>query len=199
MAPPPVDADGVPGPRGRLGVRLAFAAVALLFVLQVALIGGGAGEPYPGIIMPGFSGSGGYAGGRVTIDRMEAVLVHSGGETAVSQRRLLAGYPDSHHNHISRLFLSLPTARPRPLRDRLRRVFPGLAAGETERAAGVIDPSLCAWARGRAAELVPDAAVRWMEIRWSRDTFVAGQSAPAAREPLGRLRIPLEGEDGCAE
>lgn len=198
MTPDAGAAGGVPGARGRLAVRLAFAAVALLFALQVVLIGGGAGEPYPGILMPGFSGSGGYADGAVRIERMEAALGHAAGETTVSQRRLLEPYPDSHHNHISAYLLSLPRAEPRPLREALRRtVFPGLAAGRVAREAGAADPSLCAWARDRAAAFLPGARVGWMEIRWHRDTFRAGSRAPAARVPLGRLRIPLDREGGC--
>jgi hypothetical protein len=197
-AAPPDDAphgEPVPAGRGKTGVRMAFAALALLFVLQVVLLGGGAGEPYPGLMMPGFAGSGGFDAGEVRTKRMEAVLVHAGGETAVSQRRLLAPYPDSHHASIARTFLSPPQVDA-PLKDYwLRRVLPRV--GRRSRGAGPVDPSLCAWARGRAAALLPGVAVRRMEIRWHVDTFRVGSHAPVAREPLGQLVIPLDREAGC--
>ena len=192
-------AGGVPGRGTRMAVRAAFGAVAAVFALQVLLIGGGAGEPYPGVIMPGFVGSGGYADGAVRMERMEAVLVHKGGESVFSQRRLLDPYPDSHHGTLALSFLSPPRADPRPLRDWLRRNgLPGLAAGRTDRRAGCVDAGVREWARGRAAALLPGVPVRRMEIRWYADTFRPGGSGPAAREPLGVLPVPLEGGGTCA-
>lgn len=189
--------DALPGPRERRAARLAFAAIALLFVLQVVLIRGGAGEPYPAVIMPGFGGSGGYRDGEVHVARMEAVLVHADGETAVSQRQLLAPYPDSHHGSIAGLFLNPAPREAPPLRRWLRRtLLPGLAAGQ-DRPGGRVNPSLCGWARWRAAELLPGARVRRMEIRWYRDTYRPGSRTPAAREPLGRMSLPLDGGAAC--
>lgn len=188
--------EPVPAGRGKTGVRLVFAALALLFALQVVLIGSGVGEPYPALMMPGFVGSGGFTAGTVRVKRMEAVLVHAGGETVVSQRRLLAPYPDAHHSTIARSSLSPPQVDA-PLSDYwLRRILPraGIRPG---RGAGPVDPSLCAWARARAAELLPGVTVRRMEIRWNVDSFRAGSRAPDAREPLGQFVIPLDGEAEC--
>src|SRR5215218_1052946 len=107
--------------------KLGLAAIAGWWVLQVVLIGSRVGEPYPAIIMPSFVGSGGYDHGEVRLSRMEAAFVHAGGETVVSQRRLLAPIPDSHHGAVASL-LAPPAPDARPVRDWLRsHLLPGLA------------------------------------------------------------------------
>jgi hypothetical protein len=178
-------------PRRRRAVRLAFAAVAALWALQVVLLGGGAGEPYPSILMPAFAGSGGYEAGAVRIERMAPVFISPAGEHPVSQRVLLGEFPDSHHTILSGL-LHPVQQEPRPLQALLRRhLLPGLAAGRLDRPT-CAQPSLRAWARGRAAVLLPGVAVQRLELRWYRDTFARGGPAPASREPAGTWTIALE-------
>lgn len=184
-------------PPRRGAVRLAFASVAALFILQVVLLGGGAGEPYPSILMPAFAGSGGYERGVVRIERMAPVFTGPAGEHPVSQRILLAEFPDSHHQVLSTLLHPAPR-EPRLLQRLLRRyLLPGLAAGRTDRRVDCPDPSLRAWARGRANALLPGVPVHRLELRWSMDTFTRGGLEPVRREPSGTWVIALE-ETSCA-
>jgi hypothetical protein len=179
-------------------VRLAFAAVAAWWLLAAALLAAGAGEIYPAIAMPAFNGAAGYAHGEVGIERMEAAFLHSRGETVVSQRRLLATIPDSHHGAIAHL-LAPPRPDRRPLRDWLRRhLLPGMGAGRVTRDRGCIDPSLAPWLRARAAALLPGERVSAVEIRWYHDTFRPPARAPASRRAAGVVRVPLDGGAACA-
>lgn len=185
-------------PRHRGAVRLAFAAVAALWAAQVLLLGGGAGEPYPGILMPSFAGSGGYADGVVRIERMQPVFVGPAGERPVPQRALLADVPDSHHGTLSGL-LHPAEREARPLQRWLRgHGLPGLAAGRLARRSPCPDPSLRGWARRRADGLLPGVPVRRLELRWYRDTFTAGGVEAVRREPVGTFVIPLQAEGPCA-
>jgi hypothetical protein len=178
-------------PLRRAAVRLAFAAVSALFILQVLLLGAGAGEPYPGILMPAFTGSAGYEGGVVRMERMQPVFVGPAGEHAVSPRALLAGFPDSHHGKLSAFFHpSIDSLT--PAEARLRRHLPGLVAGRADRRPQCAGAELQAWARRRAAILLPGTAVERLELRWHRDTF-AGDTAPVSREPAGTWVIDLTG------
>lgn len=195
--PPSSPAESTPRLRG--AVRLAFAAVAALWVAQALLIGSAAGEPYPSVLMPAFPGSGGYADGHVRIERMEAVFVGPRGETKFSQRAFLSPLPDSHHGTVSGHLAPRRPGEERPMREALRRsLLPGLAAGRTDRRPGCPDPSLRAWARGRAQALLPGTPVQRLELRWSADTFRPGSRAPVRREPAGVFVIPLEEGAGCA-
>lgn len=180
-------------PPRRGAVRLAFAAVAALFILQIGLLGGGAGEPYPSILMPAFAGAGGYERGVVRIERMAPVFTGPAGEHPVSQRALLAEFPDSHHAVLADLLHPAPREL-RPLQRLLRRhLLPGLAAGRTDRRLDCPDPSLRAWARRRARTLLPGVAVQRLELRWYMDTFARGGLQPTSREPSGTWVIALEG------
>ncbi|HEX6037552.1 hypothetical protein [Longimicrobium sp.] len=184
--------------RRRGAVRLAFAAVCALWVAQVLSLGGGAGEPYPSILMPSFAGSGGYADSVVRIERMQPVFVGPGVERPVTQRALLADVPDSHHGTLSGLLH--PTGRaPRPLQRWLRaHLLPGLAAGGLRNRAGCPDVSLRAWARRRADTLLPGVPVQRLELRWYMDTFSGGAATPSARARTGTLVIPFAEEGPCA-
>lgn len=185
-------------PWGRRAVRLAFAGVAALWAAQVLLLGGGAGEPYPSILMPSFAGSGGYADGVVRIERMQPVFVGPAGERPVSQRALLAEFPDSHHGTLSTL-LHPAEREPRPLQRWLRgHGQPGLSAGRLDRRIACPDASLRAWARRRADALLPGVPVERLELRWFHDTFAGGGAAPARREPSGTFVVPLAAEGPCA-
>ena len=183
---------------GRGWVRLAFAAAACLWGVQAALIGAGLGEPYPGIIMPGFTGPGGHSGRSVELTRLEAVFVANTGERrSVSQRTLLAEFPDSHHGSMAGSFLAPPgPAKPPRLQKWLRRhLLPGLAAGQTDRTAPCSRRSLREWARSRGAVLFPGAALDRVEFRWHRDTFVDGVAV--RRESAGTVAIPFSRGEPC--
>jgi hypothetical protein len=189
--------EPVPGvPRRRAAVRLAFAAAAALWLVQVPLLGGGAGEPYPGILMPSFAGTGGYGEGRVQIERMQPVFTGPAGEWPVPQRELLAEFPDSHHNTLAAL-LNPSIRAARPLELRLRAWgLDGLARGRTDRRPECTPASLRAWARRRARALLPGERPERLELRWYRDTFTRG--ARTRREPAGTWVVALGEEGTCA-
>jgi hypothetical protein len=182
----------------RRAVRLAFTAVVALWMLQVPLMGGGAGEPYPSILMPAFAGTGGYRNGMVHLERMEPVFAGPWGERPVSPRALLAEFPVSHQYTLAtRLSPVLPEDV--PLRTWIRgHLLPSLAASEMDHRPACPHPSMRAWARRRAAALVPGAPVHRLELRWYRDAFLPGHPVPVSREPAGVLTIPLDKEAPCA-
>jgi hypothetical protein len=192
--PPPPRLPTVPDrPPRPIRVLLAFTAVLALWALQPVLIVARVGESYPGILMPGFAGSGGYADGAVRIAWLEATFVGADGEAAtLSARELLEGIPDSHHGILTQHVLAPAGGpeRPRPARDRLRRAaFPGLATGRIERDEPCRLASLAAWARPRGAAALGAPPVR-MELHGYVDTFHGG-GGTSRREPAGVRIVPL--------
>lgn len=111
---------------------------------------------------------------------------------------LLADVSDSHHGTLSAL-LSPAEPQDRPLPAWLRaHLLPGLAAGRMDGRPACARPSLRAWARRRAAALLPGEPVHRLELRWYRDTFAPGGEAPVARQAAGVTAIPLAGDAPCA-
>lgn len=158
------------------------------------------GEPYPGIMMPGFPGSGGYhEDGTVRVRSLEAVFVPTAGEPRTfSQQELLGDLPICMHNTIAESFLT-PLAEGRTfeesasIRTGIRfRLFPGLHAGQLDRTTPENVASMTSWLRDRARKLVPDGTVDRVEIRWFEETYRHEHGRlTKEREPAGSLVIRL--------
>ena len=185
----------------RTAIRLIFAAVALAYVFQYYL-STRFGEPYPGLAMPDFAGTGGYEDHKVRIRRLEAVFVTADGEAvSFSQRDLLSDFPTSYHNVIAQTFLS-----PLPEEAKSSRVqnspkgishliFPGFRAGRLDRTSADNVASLRSWLRKRAHTLVPGRKVDRVEFHWYEESFEnnSGQLT-RQRQPIGVFIVGLTGE-----
>jgi hypothetical protein len=188
----------------KMAIRLVFIAVAIASAIQYGIVNR-LGEPYPALMMPGFSGTGGYQDGQVQTRRLEAVFVTAEGEAiAFTQRDLLSDFPDDYHDTIARSFLSpLPDGATsssalssRPGRRRLQyRIFPGMQAGRLNRTSADNIGSLRVWILRRAHTLVPGRNIDRVEFRWYRDTFQnnSGQWV-IQRQPIGVFLVRLIGE-----
>lgn len=186
-------------PLKRVVVRCVFAGVLLYCLGQYAVVQV-LGEPYPGIMMPGFPGSGGYhEDGTVRVRALEALFVPVTGESkSFSQEELLGELPVCMHNTIAENFLvPLPegqTFQESPtIRTGVRfRVFPGLHAGQLDRTTPENVASMTSWLRDRARKLVPDQTVDHVEIRWFEETYRHEHGRLAkTREPVGSLVVRL--------
>jgi hypothetical protein len=189
MQPPPVSTR----------IRIVFLTVVALLVAQSLFIYR-YGEPYPAIVMPGFSGSGGYRDGRVEIMQYEAVFITEGETFSFPPKVLLEEFPDSHHGTIAYIALTPRSESPQTAQrtSRIARlrdaIFPGYGARKTSRDSPENFASLQDWLRGRARALVPGRRVSRVEIRWFLEKVrIAGTKFHTEREPTGTLVIPLNG------
>lgn len=172
-------------------VRFAFLAVIGLCVVQVDLLYR-IGEPYPGLIMPGFRGSGGSAGACAISDHAEAVFVLRDGRKATfTMQELFGQFPDSHHGHLQAFLAPLPEEFTIDRSGLRYRVFPGLHAGRLDRAQPAHRESLRRWMKQRANELLAEVEVERLEVIWYRDThhFLSNERES---EPTGRFLLDLQ-------
>jgi hypothetical protein len=199
-----------------MGVRLIFVAVALAFVVQLAVTAK-VGEPYPALAMPAFRGTGNYWNRTVRAVRLEAKIVAVDGRTETVERAALLGsLPTSAHTTIDIAFLrpyaAAEAARVRagaaPARDPSRiapdrrsattplrfRLFPGLKLGARRRRDPQHVAAVRAWLAERARALAPDLEVERMELRWHVDTFRMDRGmTPVAREIMISVTVPVAG------
>ena len=175
--------------------RFIFAA-AIVFMIAQSLFIHFVSEPYPAIMMPGFSGSSGYRDGRVELNSFDAVFVSGEEEFSFPPSVLLNEFPDSKYSMIANTSLMPPQESPPVATGWLRRIkdaiFPayGAASGQSPEAVA----SLQNWLRGRARVLVPGRAVSRVEIRWYRETVTVDQGRlETTRKPTHTFTIQLDG------
>jgi hypothetical protein len=181
-----------------MAIRLLFLSVLIFFVLQYLFMYR-FGEPYPALVMPGFSGSGGYVDGHIRIKRPEVVFVFDDESTAIfSQRQLLSKIPDGHHGMIFASFFQLP--KDEQLHDNSppkyginrRTIFPGWQAGKANRMAAPNRESIRLWLKNRGAELMPGKHIKHVDIRWYEEIYRMGEAKFASsRQLLGTWTIPI--------
>ena len=180
-----------------MAVRLCFGAVAAWWLAEAFLLGAGAGEPYPSVLMPRFASTAGYHDGAVHMQRMEAAFVGAGTETVVSRRALFEPYPDSHHAAFAGVLGPAPAPSSR-VREWLRRtLLPGLRPPRGA-IGGCVDPGLQRWLRQRAGEMGVRGPVTRVELRWYDETVHRSSRTSARRRPAGRVVVPLGEAHACA-
>jgi hypothetical protein len=205
--------------RAVLFTRWAFGGLIVVFFTQylVALLINY--QPYPGLYMPAFTGTGGYQNGVVNVDVLEAVFIsRNGNEYSFRQQELLGEFPDSLHGKIAELFLSPPRDAsdaaleshlqmkvrlrclmspghdPDWLVTKLRHgPFPGLFWANVHRDAAETRWSLRQWFARRAEALAPGADIEFVDCVWSRMSYTIRSGQPSVlQSPLGKTRIALK-------
>ncbi|QDV36250.1 hypothetical protein [Tautonia plasticadhaerens] len=167
------------GPRERRAVRALFGVVVLGLIAQGAVYFALGEEPYPGIFMPSFHGTGGYTDAGVKSSTYDVDLIADGEvvRTVPFEELMRPIHAPVPGMFAGPFFSPLPEGRtlPQPeseLIGGLRyRLLPGLRVGIRRRwTAGNLE-SLRRWLTGRAEELAPRRAVDWVEIRRSELTI----------------------------
>lgn len=156
-------------------VRLVFFSIPLLYVLQ-HYINAKWAEPYPGLFLPGFGGSGGYKDGRVHLKRFDVVAIKiNGKEQYISSRDWFGEFPDALHSSIAESFFSPVAAPPRSTRSVggwastfRATVFPGLFPS---RQSPEHMADLRAWVGHRLAAFTEPENVTRVDFRWFECTM----------------------------
>jgi hypothetical protein len=186
--------------RKRGAVRLLFVVTLFLLGIQYALVET-VGEPYPGIMMPGFAGHGGYESGTVRVPVMEVLFFDRAGHAhPFSTRELLSDYPKSFLRSMREYFKPLPDASAHDdheagggrLRRLRQRFLPYLYQGQRKRTTPENEASIQEWLRQQTIRLVPGHEIERAEFDWFVDTVQTIDEAPKARrEPAGQFVVHL--------
>jgi hypothetical protein len=185
----------------RNAVRLLFVVTLFLLGIQYALVET-VGEPYPGIMMPGFAGHGGYESAVVRVRVMEVVFFDRGGHAhPFSTRELLSDYSESFlGGMMNGYFRPLPDASAHDDHEsgsgrlqRLRqRLVPYLYQGTRKRTMPVNEASIREWLRQQTIRLVPGHEIERAEFDWFVDTVQTVDGArKIKREPAGQFVVEL--------
>jgi hypothetical protein len=186
--------------RKRGAVRLLLVITFFLLGIQYALVET-VGEPYPGIMMPGFAGDGGYENGTVRVPVMEVLFFDRAGYAhRFSTRELLSDYPESFLPPMIEYFRPLPDASAHDdhesggsrLRRLRQRFLPYLYQGKRKRATPENEASIQEWLRQQTIRLVPGHEIERAEFHWFVDTVQTIDGAPKVRrEPAGQFVVHL--------
>lgn len=154
------------------------------------------GEPYPALILPGFSGNCGFVNGKSTIETYRAVFV-SGQETfAFTPRVLLEEFPDSHHGPLSQSFkprIITQVIHNNSVASQLRTtLFPGYAAATLSTNNHAHKNTLTDWLHKRGQKLLPGKNVSRIEIQWYHRTFALdGKQSEVIHSPFETVVFQL--------
>jgi hypothetical protein len=187
--------------RKRGAVRLLFVITLFLLGIQYALVET-VGEPYPGVMMPGFAGHGGYESGTVRVPVMEVLFFDRAGHAhPFSTRELLSDYPDSFRGPMmDGYFRPLPDASAHDdhesggsrLRRLRQRFLPNLYQGQRKRTTPENEASIREWLRQQTIRLVPGHEIERAEFDWFVDTVETIDGArKITREPAGQFVVQL--------
>lgn len=186
--------------RKRGAVRVLFLITLFLLGIQYALVET-VGEPYPGIMMPGFAGNGGYESGTVRVRVMEVVFFDRAGHAhSFSPRELLSDYSDSFHAAMMSYFRPLPGASAHDdhesggsrLRRLRQRFLPYLNQGARKRTTPENEASIEEWLRQQTIRLAPGHEIERAEFDWFVDTVqTIDGSLKVRREPAGQFVVHL--------
>jgi hypothetical protein len=187
--------------RRRGAVRLLFVITLFLLGIQYALVET-VGEPYPGIMMPGFAGHGGYESGTVRVPVMEVLFFDRAGHAhPFSTRELLSDYSDNFRGPMmDGYFRPLPDASAHDdhksggsrLRRLRQRFLPYLYQGKRKRTTPENEASIQEWLRQQTIRLVPGHEIERAEFDWFVVTVQTIDGAPKARrEPAGQFVVHL--------
>jgi hypothetical protein len=189
--------------RKRGAVRLLFVVTLFLFGIQYALVET-VGKPFPSIMMPDFSGHGGYESGTVRVRVMEVVFFDCAGHAyPFSTWELLSDYPESFHKPMMEYFTPLPDASVHDDHEsgggrlqRLRQRFlPELYQGQRKRTMRENQASIRDWLRQQTIRLVPGHEIERAEFDWFVDTVQTIDGArKIRREPAGQFVVHLRKE-----
>jgi hypothetical protein len=166
---------------GNRRISLLFLLPIVALVLQFALIRGGYGEPYPALMMPGFTGTATNADGNITFIAVDTRVgfAPDGATEPLTLARLFASMPSSMRG---------PTAwdvfRPTPQSPSQSRVRTGRKAWlvdhllpsrvrRDERIANgnPLTADTLRWLSDRMRSLYPDRRALWIEFSWHRETY----------------------------
>lgn len=156
----------------RWRIRSAIIATAVVGVLGLpaALL---VGEPYPWIVMPGFSGAGGV--NEQQVERTTAVFAFSFADdsvTMVHPPSLFADVPSSHYATLAARFAPDQAAAAH-FEDVVAAVFPNVHAAARSGVPDANDPQVRAWLRRQAQRLFPERQAVAVDVYWQRISIAA--------------------------
>lgn len=145
-------------------VRALFGAALLLLPLQI-LVDETLGEPFPGVAMPGFRGTGAHRGGALRETTFALVYgLADGSERRVGLQELFEEFPASARSNVRNVLCPPRAGRP----PRHVPALPGWKASLRHRDTPEGQRELAGWLRGRALSLGIDEPL-WFECRSFRD------------------------------
>lgn len=151
--------------RWSIGAVVAATAVIGVLGLPAALP---FGEPYPWIMMPGFSGTGGA--NTQGVERSTAGFTFSfadGSVTTIDSPALFADSPSSNYETLTARFSPDQTATGH-LEDVPATLFPNLHAAARSGVPDADDPQLRAWLWRQARRLFPERQAEAVDVYWQR-------------------------------